>query len=250
MCHEVPLLLALDSASLKCLSATSAWFRHLVHNFVSSVTVGIDHSCGTMYDMTLLSKCQFCNLQSLDLRIPMGYNMVFCLTIADFPGLRKLKVAIMGIDNFPFKLLAKGNWPDLLSLDLSNTHISADAKEDLKHGNWPLLEEVTMRYCGLDAKSIAHLVEANWPCLKCLQLEGNFMEALAFWCLGKGAWPLLEVLHAGDGLTCAACACMMRGNWPHMQSVSVGSGSMSVASCRILNIPNCWSDLRKCHMGV
>ena len=173
--------------------------------------------------------------------------MVFCLNIADFPCLRKLKLAIVGIDNFPFKLLAKENWPELLSLDLSNTHISADAMEDLKNGNWLLLEEVTMRYCGLDAKSIAHLVEANWPCLKCLQLEGDFMEALAFWRLGKGAWSLLEVLHAIDGLTCAAWACMMRGNWPHMQSVSVGSGSMSVSSCRMPNTPNCcWSDLKQC----
>ena len=82
------------------------------------------------------------------------------------------------------------------------------------------------------------------PCLKCLQLEENFMEALAFWRLGKGVG--LEVLHAGDGLTCAAWACMMRGNCPHMQSVSVGCGSMSVAPCKIPNIPNCWSDLRKC----
>ena len=82
--------------------------------------------------------------------------------------------------------------------------------------------------------------------LECLQLEGNFMEALAFWRFGKGASLLLEVLHAGDGLTCAAWACMMRGKWPHMQSVSVGSGSLLVASYKFLSTPHCWSDLRKC----
>ena len=48
--------------------------------------------------------------------------------------------------------------------------------------------------------------------LECLQLEGNFMEALAFWRFGKGASLLLEVLHAGDGLTCAAWACVMADN--------------------------------------
>ena len=172
--------------------------------------------------------------------------MVFCKTIADFPCLRKLMLAIVGVDNSSFRLLAKGKWPELLSLDLSNTHITADAMEDLKNGNRLLLEEVTMRYRGLDAKSMAHLVEANWPCLKCLQLEGNFMEALAFWHLGKGVRPLLEVLRSGDGLTCAAWACMTRSNWPHMQSVSVGSGSMSVAPYKISSTRNCWPDLRKC----
>ena len=83
--QEAFLLLALESDSLKCLSATSAWFRHLVHNFLSSVIVDIDPFGETTYDMILLSKCRFRSLQNLDLRIPMGYNMVFCKTIADFP---------------------------------------------------------------------------------------------------------------------------------------------------------------------
>ena len=98
--QEAFLLLALESDSLKCLSAISAWFRHLVHNFLSSVIVGIDTFGETTYDMILLSKCRFRSLQNLDLRIPMGYNTVFC------GG--QLMLAIVGVDNFPFRLLPKG----------------------------------------------------------------------------------------------------------------------------------------------
>ena len=89
-------------SDLKSLMATSTKLRAAVHNFAPSLTLGTCAATSSPYDVFLLAKGNWHNLQTLILKQPLQYGEVLDLTCAHLPLLSSLEVQIQTRSTLPF----------------------------------------------------------------------------------------------------------------------------------------------------
>ena len=210
VCHS-PLLITLGTGHLKPLLAASRYFREAVHSFIPSLTIGSNAANSSPYDIFLLAKGNWANLNTLILKQPLQLGEILDLTCAHLPLLASLKAHIQGRSTLPFSQLAIGNWPLLRLLNLSNSHLTAAAMAEVERGRWPALKQLVLHSCRLNFRAIAHLTEAQWTKLELIDLHDNPMEAQDMANLTVGFWPSLTTLNAGTLLEQAAWGNLITG---------------------------------------
>lgn len=215
VCHD-PLLMTLGLRHLKPLMASSRQLRAAVHSFIQSLTMG--ETCA--YDLLLLVRGNWANLETLVLKQPLQLGEVLNLTHGHLPKLSSLEAQVQGQSTLPFFHLANGNWPGLRGLNLSNSHLTAAAMAEVTRGRWPGLQQLVLHSCRLDPRSISHLTEAQWTCLEVIDLHANPMGAQDMALLAAGSWPSLTTLNAGTLLEEVAWGNLISGQWPNLQTLA------------------------------
>ena len=209
--------MALGTPHLKPLMAVSSQLRAVVHSFIPSLTLGDSAATSSPYDVFLLAKGSWCNLQTLVLKQPLQLGEVLDLTRGHLPFLSSLEAHIQGRSTLPFSQFATGNWPLLKTLKLSNSYLTSAAMAEVKRGKWPALQQLVLRSCRLNSTAIAHLTEAKWTNLELIDLYDNPMDAEDMANLAAGFWPKLTTLDAGTLLEQAAWGNLITGRWPQLQ---------------------------------
>ena len=224
VCHD-PLLTTLGTSHLKPLLAASRQFREVVHSFIPSLTIGGNAATSSPYDIFLLAKGNWANLETLILKQPLQLGEVLDLTRGHLPLLASLEAHIQGRSTLPFSQLATGKWPLLRLLNLSNSHLTAAAMAKVKRGRWPALKQLVLHSCRLNFGAIAHLTETQWTNLELIDLHDNPMEAQDMANLTAGFWPSLTTLNAGTLLEQAAWGNLITGQpdyWAMAKSAKAG----------------------------
>ena len=120
--------------------------------------------------------------------------------------------------------LAKGNWPSLRYLSLSNCRLGAQGVLPLSQGKWPGLRVLNMSCNCLDAEGMALLAKENWPLLHELQLYDNpSLDALAIAHLSAHNWPLQTLVLSRMPFTSAMAAELAKLQLPSLKWISLSS---------------------------
>ena len=232
---EAILLEELAPDSLLSLMATSKHLHHVVNSSLSSVRIrsskyvmplmerldtrpnltclnlsgaGIDEQ-----HIELIAQGHLSALQKLDLSCnELGSPAAQQLVQASWPSLTSLSLSAAfttsKVVDWPQRdesivaacsFLATGNWPQLLSLDVSCNALSPAAWSELVKADWSKLQTLNISHsmkAGIDS-SMQHLATARLPSLNSVDLSGN---DLAHCChhLVQAEWPQLSHLVVGD----------------------------------------------------
>ena len=143
------LLQLLNSQALARLSSTSRQLRSLVHEHVTSITILEHNGYGTEYQITELE----------------------ILVHGIWPQLQHLNLKYRArLEPGAVAQLARAQWSNLVTLDLSRNSLGEAAMSQLIAGHWPALKAINLSHNKLDTAAISWLTKAEWP-LESLELR-------------------------------------------------------------------------------
>ena len=152
-------------------------------------------------------------LQLCDNRIDV--EAVKLLTTAQWP-LRQLDLGHNKLDDSALSHLCSGRWPELQTLVLTRNYLHANAQ--FCQTDWPNLVSVNLSNCLLFKADIAGLREAHWPNLLTLNLSYNVLDEVSMTHMVKGIWPELKCVYLVNSfLNDAAIKVLSRNCWHKLE---------------------------------
>lgn len=125
-------------------------------------------------------------------RNDLSYGRLASLCRADLPCINCLKLQCTG--KLCCELIVRADWPLLESLDLSESMLTTDDINTLKHARWPWLKSLYLCNTGLNMRKTEFLTYCQWPKLELLNQDDNGISADEIWgCiyyLVSAQWPL------------------------------------------------------------
>ena len=111
-------------------------------------------------------------------------------------------------------------WPRLVSIQLLNNQLDANAVSAMTHAKWPFLHTLNLSFNKLGLVGVQHLVSCAWPCLGVLKLDQACIDALALQCLACGHWPRLWHLSLdGNPVNTTGISYLVQVNWPMLRQL-------------------------------
>ena len=129
------------------------------------------------------------------------------------------------------QVLVSGNWPSLVSLDLSGIDLTAKGSfgasssiAQLCQGQWPVLRVLNLSRTQLDPAAVHCLTEAQLQKLETLDLSWNWLDDSAALQLPRAKWPELRHLSLRFNLLhTPAVAALSTSSWPMLKSLNLRS---------------------------
>lgn len=135
------LLQMLNSKALSALASTSRQVRSVIHEHVTSVTIIEHNGYGTEYQVTELA----------------------ILVHGSWPQLQHLNLKYRArLEPGAVAQLARAQWSNLVSLDLSRNSLGEAGMSQLVAGSWPALKAINLSHNKLDTAAIACFIKADW----------------------------------------------------------------------------------------
>lgn len=128
------------------------------------------------------------------------------------------------------QVLVSGQWPSLVSLDLSRLNLTFKSSlgasnniAQLCKGHWPALKVLNLSHTQLNSAAIHCLAEVKLPKLETLDLSWNWLDDSAALQLPRAQWPELQHLSLRFNLLRAPAVAAVSTSWPMLKSINLRS---------------------------
>lgn len=128
------------------------------------------------------------------------------------------------------QVLVKGEWPKLVSLDLSRLDLTFKSSlgasnniAQLCQGHWPALKVLNLSHTQLNSAAIHSLTEVKLPKLETLDLSWNWLDDSAALQLTRAQWPEMQHLSLRFNLLRAPAVAALSTSWPTLKSLNLRS---------------------------
>ena len=203
-CKPGSVLLLVNQSSMQPHQPVSSQAQHSAFQrlhqseFANIQALILKHSRLNTDGIVQLSKPDWSALQHLDVSDNrLRGSAVACLAKGSWPELRHLDVSKCDLDTAAIAELVKGKWPKLDELRLSaNPLLDAAAMSLLSTADWPQVRTLELRCTTLSADTIRALLRIRWR-FGVVDLRWSALDAAAVWELSRATVMHVDLQNIG-----------------------------------------------------